>query len=107
MAKTGALLFADLEIALRVARFWEFKFFLLGGALERRTLVYYRNQGSPEFRPMSSVVQIVPSLPSLYDFFAPGGVLSRSSLPYEFRKGQLEMAQAVERALKEHKHLIV
>ena len=56
---------------------------------------------------MSSVAQTVPSLPSLYDFFAPGGVLSRSSLPYEFRKGQLEMAQAVERALKEHKHLIV
>src|ERR1700744_5112749 len=56
---------------------------------------------------MSSVAQTVPSLPSLYDFFAPGGVLSRSNLPYEFRKGQLEMAQAVERALKEHKHLIV
>ena len=56
---------------------------------------------------MSSIAQTVPSLPSLYDFFAPGGVLSRSSLPYEFRKGQLEMAQAVERALKEHKHLIV
>ncbi|HEX3435524.1 MAG TPA: ATP-dependent DNA helicase [Pseudacidobacterium sp.] len=34
-------------------------------------------------------------------------MLSRSSLPYEFRKGQLEMAQAVERAFKEHKHLIV
>src|SRR5271167_3079513 len=56
---------------------------------------------------MSSVAQTVPSLPSLYDFFAPGGVLSRSSLPYEFRRGQLEMAQAVERALKENKHLIV
>jgi ATP-dependent DNA helicase DinG len=54
-----------------------------------------------------STIQTVPSLPSLYDFFAPGGVLSRSNLPYEFRKGQLEMAQAVERALKEHRHLIV
>jgi ATP-dependent DNA helicase DinG len=47
------------------------------------------------------------TLPSLYDFFAPGGVLSQSPLPYEFRKGQLEMAQAVERALTERKHLIV
>lgn len=56
---------------------------------------------------MASAAQTTSSLPSLYDFFAPGGVLSRSSLPYEFRKGQLEMAQAVERALKEHKHLIV
>ena len=49
---------------------------------------------------MSSTVQTTPFLPSLYDFFAPGGVLSRSSLPYEFRRGQLEMAQAVERALE-------
>jgi len=56
---------------------------------------------------MSSATQTVPSLPSLYDFFAPGGMLSRSSLPYEFRKGQLEMAQAVERALNENRHLIV
>jgi len=47
------------------------------------------------------------ALPSLYDFFAPGGLLSRSTLPYEFRKGQLEMAQAVERALDEKRHLIV
>ena len=49
---------------------------------------------------MSSATQTPPALPSLYDFFAPGGVLSRSPLPYEFRRGQLEMAQAVERALK-------
>jgi ATP-dependent DNA helicase DinG len=56
---------------------------------------------------LSSTVQTTPSLPSLYDFFAPGGVLSRSSLPYEFRRGQLEMAQAVERALEENRHLIV
>jgi ATP-dependent DNA helicase DinG len=34
-------------------------------------------------------------------------MLSRSSLPYEFRRGQLDMARAVERALQEGKHLIV
>ncbi|HEY0759855.1 MAG TPA: ATP-dependent DNA helicase [Acidisarcina sp.] len=34
-------------------------------------------------------------------------MLSRSSIPYEFRKGQLEMAQAVERALTESRHLMV
>jgi ATP-dependent DNA helicase DinG len=34
-------------------------------------------------------------------------VLSRSELPYEFRRGQLEMAQAVERALEDNRHLIV
>ena len=54
---------------------------------------------------LSSMTQT--ALPSLYDFFAPGGVLSRSSLPYEFRRGQLEMAQAVERSLDENRHLIV
>jgi ATP-dependent DNA helicase DinG len=46
-------------------------------------------------------------LPSLHDFFAPGGMLSRSPLPYEFRRGQLDMARAVERSLQESKHLIV
>src|SRR6202020_374220 len=34
-------------------------------------------------------------------------MLSRSALPYEFRRGQLDMARAVERALQENKHLIV
>ncbi len=34
-------------------------------------------------------------------------MLSRSSLPYEFRRGQLDMARAVERSLQEGKHLIV
>jgi ATP-dependent DNA helicase DinG len=44
---------------------------------------------------------------SLYQFFAPGGVLSRTHPAYEFRRGQLQMAQAVEQALKEKRHLIV
>ncbi len=48
----------------------------------------------------------VPELPSLHAFFSPGGLLARSSLPYEFRRGQLEFAQAVERALGDKQHLI-
>ncbi len=44
---------------------------------------------------------------SLYQFFAPGGVLSRKHPAYEFRRGQLQMAQAVEQALEEKRHLIV
>jgi ATP-dependent DNA helicase DinG len=44
---------------------------------------------------------------SLYQFFAPGGILSKAHPAYEFRRGQLEMAQAVEQALKEKRHLIV
>jgi ATP-dependent DNA helicase DinG len=47
------------------------------------------------------------TLPSLYEFFSPGGILARSPLPYEFRPNQLEMAKAVERALGERRHLIV
>lgn len=47
------------------------------------------------------------SLPSLHEFFAPGGILARSPLPYEYRPGQLEMAKAVERAFGERRHLIV
>ncbi len=45
--------------------------------------------------------------PSLYQFFAPGGVLSRTHPAFEFRRGQLQMAQAVEQALEEKRHLIV
>lgn len=44
---------------------------------------------------------------SLNQFFAPGGVLSRTHPAYEFRRGQLQMAQAVEQALEEKRHLIV
>ena len=66
---------------------------------------------------MSAPTQPAPSLPpfpalggkdsSLYQFFAPGGVLSRTHPAYEFRRGQLQMAQAVEQALQEKRHLIV
>ena len=47
------------------------------------------------------------ALPTLHEFFAPGGILANSPLPYEYRPGQLEMAKAVERALEERHHLIV
>ena len=46
-------------------------------------------------------------LPSLYQFFGPGGVLARTHPAYEFRRGQLQMAEAVEQALQERRHLIV
>src|SRR6478672_391658 len=45
--------------------------------------------------------------PTLHQFFGPGGLLSRTHPAYEFRRGQLEMAQAVEAALAEKRHLIV
>ncbi len=70
---------------------------------------------------VSSPIQIAPprpeedneathaarKLPSLYQFFSPGGLLSRSSLAFEHRPGQYEMARAVEQAFADGRHLIV
>jgi ATP-dependent DNA helicase DinG len=44
---------------------------------------------------------------TLHSFFGPSGVLSRTHPAYEFRRGQLAMAQAIEQALAERRHLIV
>src|SRR5689334_12608177 len=48
-----------------------------------------------------------PKLPTLHAFFAPGGLLSQAHPNYEFRRGQMNMADAVEKALLERRHLIV
>ena len=48
-----------------------------------------------------------PSSRTLYQFFAPGGLLSKTHPAYEFRRGQLQMAQSVEEAIAEKRHLIV
>jgi ATP-dependent DNA helicase DinG len=56
---------------------------------------------------MASTVATTRTLPTLHEFFAPGGTLASSPLPYEYRPGQLEMAKAVERAMAERRHLIV
>jgi ATP-dependent DNA helicase DinG len=55
----------------------------------------------------SSETQVELSRLSLYQFFGPGGVLSQRHPAYEFRKGQLAMATAVEEAIDEKRHLIV
>ena len=47
------------------------------------------------------------AIPTVHEFFAPGGILAKSSLPFEHRPGQIEMARAVEQAFKERRHLIV
>jgi ATP-dependent DNA helicase DinG len=51
--------------------------------------------------------QTKTKLPSLHDFFSPAGILSKSSLNFEHRKGQYEMAKAVEEALNDKRHLVV
>ncbi len=55
----------------------------------------------------SSAPQVELSRLSLYQFFGPGGVLSQRHPAYEFRRGQLSMATAVEEAIDEKRHLIV
>src|SRR5205085_11471010 len=63
--------------------------------------------------PLSSVPQNATATQpaqiagSLYSFFAPGGALSRSHPAYEFRRGQLQMAEAVEQAMADRKHMLV
>src|ERR1700728_4771982 len=56
---------------------------------------------------MPATEDTIRALPTLHAFFAPGGILANSPLPYEYRPGQLEMARSVERALEERRHLIV
>jgi ATP-dependent DNA helicase DinG len=68
---------------------------------------YYRDSVASTSQPASSGVPAAKKDVSLYQFFAPGGVLSRTHSAYEFRRGQLQMAQAVEQALEEKRHLIV
>ena len=67
---------------------------------------YYRDSVAPIPQPASAPSAKKHEV-SLYQFFAPGGVLSRTHPAYEFRRGQLQMAQSVEQALEEKRHLIV
>jgi ATP-dependent DNA helicase DinG len=46
-------------------------------------------------------------LPSLHDFFSPGGLLAKSSLAFEHRPGQYAMARAIEQAFADKRHLII
>ena len=46
-------------------------------------------------------------LPSLHDFFSPGGILARSSLAFEHRPGQYAMSKAIEQAFADRRHLII
>jgi ATP-dependent DNA helicase DinG len=57
--------------------------------------------------PISITPAPPENLPNLHDFFAPGGILSQSSLAFEHRRGQYDMARAIESAFKEKRHLIV
>ena len=57
---------------------------------------------APEIRFINNAAKI-----SVKAFFARNGVLARAHPNYDYRKSQLEMAQAVESAISERRHLIV
>src|SRR3982751_5971430 len=59
----------------------------------------------PNHEPTAAAA--APHLGSLHGFFGPSGVLSRAHAQYEFRRGQLQMAEEVEKALADKRHLIV
>jgi len=59
--------------------------------------------------PLTQIDSALPDqkLPSLYDFFHPGGLLANSSLAFEHRAGQYAMAKQIEQSFADHRHLIV
>jgi len=66
----------------------------------------------PSATPLPPLTQLNPAradqkLPSLYDFFHPGGILAQSSLAFEHRPGQYQMAKAIEESFDARRHLIV
>ena len=71
---------------------------------DRRTR-YYKDSMVPPSQ--SAAPETRKHSVSLQQFFGPGGVLSQTHPAYEFRRGQLQMAQGVEQALAEKRHLIV
>jgi ATP-dependent DNA helicase DinG len=68
---------------------------------------YYRDSVPSGSQPATASTRSSGNSPSLHQFFAPAGLLSRTHPAYECRRGQLQMAQAVEQAIEERRHLIV
>ena len=84
----------------------QWRFLLRTENRELRTVSYYRDSVPAPSHPVSNPAAGAAGF-SLYQFFSPGGLLSKTHPAYEFRRGQLQMAQAVEEALEERRHLIV
>ena len=63
----------------------------------------------PSTTPLTVLKDALPDqkLPTLHDFFHPGGILAKSSLEYEHRPGQYAMAKAIEQSFADRRHLIV
>src|SRR5215468_208980 len=76
--------------------------------IETRSALLVRGRARLSSVPQNAIApQAAKAIGSLYSFFAPGGALSRSHPAYEFRRGQLQMAEAVEQAIADKRHLLV
>ena len=75
--------------------------------IETHSALLARGPGSLSSVPQNATAPQPRAMGSLHSFFAPGGVLSGSHPAYEFRRGQLQMAEAVEQALTDRRHLLV
>ncbi len=76
-----------------------------------RHLFAYHHHSVSTAPPISNLASAPPTepkpLPTLHDFFSPHGILSKSTLAFEHRRGQYDMAKAVESALADKRHLVV
>jgi ATP-dependent DNA helicase DinG len=72
---------------------------------QRDRTPYYRETSMPANEPTAAAA--APHLASLYSFFGPGGALAQAHPQYEFRRGQLQMAEQVEAALADKRHVIL
>ncbi len=63
----------------------------------------------PSSPPLTVLNDALPDqkLPTLYDFFHPGGILANSTLAFEHRAGQYAMAKEIEQCFADRRHLIV
>jgi ATP-dependent DNA helicase DinG len=63
----------------------------------------------PPATPLTVLHDALPDqkLPTLYDFFHPGGILANSSLAFEHRTGQYAMAKEIEQCFADRRNLIV
>lgn len=63
----------------------------------------------PLSTPLTMLNDALPDqkLPTLYDFFHPGGILAKSSLAFEHRPGQYAMAKEIEQSFADRRNLIV
>jgi hypothetical protein len=77
-------------------------------AKKRRLSSNHSECPPPPHSPRRTILAAEQKLPSLYDFFHPGGLLAKSSLNFEHRPGQYKpWPKTIEQCFNDQRHLIV